>query len=372
MPQKRNPYALVVLRGGAGTLIGRATGVLATQRTPSGPHRQPALRLRRGRRRGRAGRAHCCASPPRSPRALTVDRERGGARRAREPRAGDRRRRGDQPAATGLDYRSAYSVVGRAVAEHGTLDATRSTRRRELLGRRSTSTPVHWPTRSTRRARSRRAPCPAAPRRRRWTRCSRDCRDARDARSGSTRAARRRARSGDRAPPSASAASASRRPAAAAGRACRSAGRGAASPARSRPRRDVAEVDVRADRRSSHACCARCGASKMTVSCADRVQDRVDELAVHGAGGVEEADASRSRGPRRSPARRPPRGRRASPRTSRSATASGAPLLPTSAITVNSPASWAISSRLARAAPSAASRWRPRRGRSRARAATRR
>ena len=36
MPQKRNPYALVVLRGGAGTLIGRATGVLASQRTPSG------------------------------------------------------------------------------------------------------------------------------------------------------------------------------------------------------------------------------------------------------------------------------------------------------------------------------------------------
>src|ERR671922_961635 len=36
MPQKRNPYALVVLRGGAGTLIGRATGVLATQHTPSG------------------------------------------------------------------------------------------------------------------------------------------------------------------------------------------------------------------------------------------------------------------------------------------------------------------------------------------------
>jgi argininosuccinate lyase len=36
MPQKRNPYALVVLRGGAGTLIGRAAGVLVTQRTPSG------------------------------------------------------------------------------------------------------------------------------------------------------------------------------------------------------------------------------------------------------------------------------------------------------------------------------------------------
>ena len=36
MPHKRNPYALVVLRGGASTLIGRSTGVLASQRTLSG------------------------------------------------------------------------------------------------------------------------------------------------------------------------------------------------------------------------------------------------------------------------------------------------------------------------------------------------
>src|SRR6266540_3710643 len=35
MPQKRNPYALAVIRGGAGTLIGRTAGILATQRTPS-------------------------------------------------------------------------------------------------------------------------------------------------------------------------------------------------------------------------------------------------------------------------------------------------------------------------------------------------
>jgi len=35
MPQKRNPYALPVLRGGAATLIGRLTGVLATGLTPS-------------------------------------------------------------------------------------------------------------------------------------------------------------------------------------------------------------------------------------------------------------------------------------------------------------------------------------------------
>lgn len=35
MPQKRNPYALAVLRGGAGTLVGRLTGLLSTARTPS-------------------------------------------------------------------------------------------------------------------------------------------------------------------------------------------------------------------------------------------------------------------------------------------------------------------------------------------------
>jgi argininosuccinate lyase len=35
MPQKRNPYALAVLRGGAGTLLGRLTGLLATGLTPS-------------------------------------------------------------------------------------------------------------------------------------------------------------------------------------------------------------------------------------------------------------------------------------------------------------------------------------------------
>ncbi len=35
LPQKRNPYALAVIRGGAGTLIGRVAGMMATQRTPS-------------------------------------------------------------------------------------------------------------------------------------------------------------------------------------------------------------------------------------------------------------------------------------------------------------------------------------------------
>jgi len=35
MPQKRNPYALAVIRSGASTLIGRLTGLMATARTPS-------------------------------------------------------------------------------------------------------------------------------------------------------------------------------------------------------------------------------------------------------------------------------------------------------------------------------------------------
>ena len=35
MPQKRNPYALSIIRGAAGTMIGRLTGLLAVAKTPS-------------------------------------------------------------------------------------------------------------------------------------------------------------------------------------------------------------------------------------------------------------------------------------------------------------------------------------------------
>jgi len=35
MPQKRNPYALSIIRGAAGTLTGRLTGLLAVAKTPS-------------------------------------------------------------------------------------------------------------------------------------------------------------------------------------------------------------------------------------------------------------------------------------------------------------------------------------------------
>ncbi len=102
-------------------------------------------------------------------------------------------------------------------------------------------------------------------------------------------------------------------------------------------------------RRSSHACWERCGASKITVSLADGVQDRVHELAVDLAAGVEEADR-----PALAPFGDHQRGARREVAESISshqslATASSSLLLPTSAITVNSRASCEISSRLARA-----------------------
>ena len=119
MPQKRNPYALVVLRGGAGTLIGRATGVLATQRTPSG--RTDNLLYAYGEV---AGAVELAARLLRLAAAvaetLTIHRD-----------AAERALRDGFAQATdvaevvslqaGMDYRSAYRVVGRAVAA-GRLD----------------------------------------------------------------------------------------------------------------------------------------------------------------------------------------------------------------------------------------------------------
>ncbi len=115
MPQKRNPYALVVIRGAAGTLLGRATGVLATQRTPSGPHGQPALRLRRGRAERSSSPRARSTSPRRSRRACAST-----ARPARERWPSSHAMAADVAEVLclehGLDYRSAYRVVGRAVA----------------------------------------------------------------------------------------------------------------------------------------------------------------------------------------------------------------------------------------------------------------
>jgi argininosuccinate lyase len=121
MPQKRNPYALVVLRGGAGTLIGRATGVLATQRTPSGrtdnllyAYSEVAGAVELAARLLRLAAAVAESLTFDAARARALLRAGGAmATDAAELMSLER----------GVDYRSAYRAVGEAVAA-GTFDAS--------------------------------------------------------------------------------------------------------------------------------------------------------------------------------------------------------------------------------------------------------
>src|SRR4051812_16960831 len=133
MPQKRNPYALVVLRGGAGTLIGRATGVLATQRTPSG--RTDNLLYAYGEVAGAiALAARLLRLAAAVAESLSVDRD-AAARALEAGFAGATDLAEVVSDAAGIDYRSAYRVVGRAVAG-GQLDgASLDAAARDLLGR---------------------------------------------------------------------------------------------------------------------------------------------------------------------------------------------------------------------------------------------
>jgi argininosuccinate lyase len=135
MPQKRNPYALVVLRGGAGTLIGRATGILTTQRTPSG--RTDNLLYAYGEVHGTVElAARLLRLAAATADSVTVDAARA-ARAVRESSALATDLAEVVSAAAGLDYRSAYRVVGRAVASPGALDASAlDVAAAELLGRR--------------------------------------------------------------------------------------------------------------------------------------------------------------------------------------------------------------------------------------------
>jgi argininosuccinate lyase len=115
MPQKRNPYALPVIRAGAGTLIGRATGMLVTQRTPSArtdnwlhAYGEVAAALELARRVVSLGAEVA--------RTLTVDRDAlAAAAGAGFTGAADLAE--ELVLRYGLDYRSAYRVVGRSVAD---------------------------------------------------------------------------------------------------------------------------------------------------------------------------------------------------------------------------------------------------------------
>ena len=134
MPQKRNPYALVVIRGAAGTLLGRAAGLLATQRTPSA--QTDNLLYAYGELSGAVVVAtRTIALAAATVESVVVDRD-AAARAVRKSHALAADVADTISLTTGLDYRSAYNVAGRAVAEHGSLDAAAlEAAANELLGR---------------------------------------------------------------------------------------------------------------------------------------------------------------------------------------------------------------------------------------------
>lgn len=115
MPQKRNPYALVVIRGAAGTLLGRATGILATQRTPSG--RTDNLLYAYGEV---AGAVDLATRVIDLAAAVTESLEIRAATIPPEAMAADAAEL--LSLEHGLDYRSAYKQVGSEVAAGGRLD----------------------------------------------------------------------------------------------------------------------------------------------------------------------------------------------------------------------------------------------------------
>lgn len=114
MPQKRNPYALAVIRGGAGTLAGRLAGLVTTARTPSArtdnwlyAYGEVTGALTLTGRVVRLGTAVL--------RGLRVNTAVLAAA-ANTHFIGAADLAEDLSLAHGLDYRTAYRIVGRAVA----------------------------------------------------------------------------------------------------------------------------------------------------------------------------------------------------------------------------------------------------------------
>ena len=115
MPQKRNPYALAVIRSGASTLIGRLTGLMATARTPSAQtdnwlhtYGEVASSLVLSRRIVELATAVI--------RTLAIDTA-ALARSAADEQIAATDLADELVLRVGLDYRTAYRVVGRAVAQ---------------------------------------------------------------------------------------------------------------------------------------------------------------------------------------------------------------------------------------------------------------
>jgi argininosuccinate lyase len=114
MPQKRNPYALSVIRAGASTMIGRLAGTAATARTPSAStdnwlhsYGEVASSLDLAARLVRLATAVI--------RTLHVDRA-ALAASAADQQTASTDIADELVLRAGLDYRTAYRVVGRTVA----------------------------------------------------------------------------------------------------------------------------------------------------------------------------------------------------------------------------------------------------------------
>ncbi|MDQ2959444.1 MAG: lyase family protein [Candidatus Dormibacteraeota bacterium] len=114
MPQKRNPYALVVIRGGASLLIGRCVGLLVAQRTPSAQTDNWLYACGEvGGALSLAGRLLNLGAAV--VRTLSVDSA-AMAARAAEHFAVATDIAEEITLSAGIDYRSAYRMVGQAVA----------------------------------------------------------------------------------------------------------------------------------------------------------------------------------------------------------------------------------------------------------------
>jgi argininosuccinate lyase len=114
MPQKRNPYAIPVIRGLAGLLIGRMTGVMAMQRTPSARTDNALFSFHETVEAVRTA-EDAVELMAAMIETLGVDRARLAARAA-DLHAVATDLAEAISLSTGIDYRRAYNVVARAVA----------------------------------------------------------------------------------------------------------------------------------------------------------------------------------------------------------------------------------------------------------------
>jgi argininosuccinate lyase len=115
MPQKRNPYALSVVRGGASTLVGRLAGVAASARTPSASTDNWLYSY--GEVSGAVVLARRLVALTAAVVETVVVHEGTLAHLARDPQVFATDLADEIVLVTGVDYRTAYRVVGRAVAE---------------------------------------------------------------------------------------------------------------------------------------------------------------------------------------------------------------------------------------------------------------